>query len=221
VLLNVLLVEGDTPDEMPAMEQHLVSQGCAVKTVRDLSRVIALAEAEWPDLIVLNTCSRLPDMADMADVCAALEHSDLELPRLIVSDAEMDNSSPGCVYLSVPFTVRRLAYRIKRAIGPQTNRFLRAGDVCVDRLKRNVKCGGRVSHLTPKELSLLALLIERADQEVSRSTIMKEVWQTAYVGDTRTLEVHVRWLRQKLEDDPKHPKRIVTVRRRGYRFNVL
>jgi DNA-binding response OmpR family regulator len=62
------------------------------------------------------------------------------------------------------------------------------------------------------------LLIEHAGQEVSRSTIMREVWETEYVGDTRTLEVHIRWLRQKLEDDPKHPKRIVTLRGRGYRF---
>jgi DNA-binding response OmpR family regulator len=88
----------------------------------------------------------------------------------------------------------------------------------VDTLKHNVKSRGNVSHLTPKELALLGFLMKHADREVNRTEIMKEVWETEYMGDTRTIEVHIRWLRRKLEDDTKRPIRIVTVRRVGYRF---
>jgi len=75
-------------------------------------------------------------------------------------------------------------------------------------------------HLTPKECKVLALLIQNAGQVVSRKNLMEHVWETDYLGDTRTLDVHICWLRQKLEVDPKLPKYIMTKRGRGYIFNV-
>jgi DNA-binding response OmpR family regulator len=96
---------------------------------------------------------------------------------------------------------------------------LRIGNITVDDLKRNMKRSDRVEHLTPKECRLLHLLMEHADEALSRGTIMKEVWETEYLGDTRTLDVHIRWLREKLEDDPSHPRFIITVRGVGYRFS--
>ncbi len=216
--LMVLLVEGDRTDERQSMRQHLVGQGCVVKTVSDPLDATSIAYADWPDLIVVNTCS---DLWNVSDVYSALERSNLDLPRLVVSDGEGGSPFRASAHLAAPFTTRRLAYRIKKAIGAQADRFLRAGDVCVDTLKRNVKCCGRVAHLTPKELGLLGHLIKNAGCAVSRSEIMKEVWETEYVGDTRTVEVHIRWLRRKIEEDPKRPRRILTVRGTGYRFHPV
>lgn len=215
VCILVLLIEGDGTDERLSMTRLLADQDCVVQQVGDPLLAVAAAEATWPDLVVVNTCSRLPNVAEM---CAALDRSNLNIPRLVVSESESSNSLRASAHLEAPFTARRLAYRLRKAIGTQANRFLRADDVVVDTLKHNVKCRGHVSHLTPKELALLGFLMKHADREVSRTEIMKEVWETEYMGDTRTLEVHIRWLRRKLEDDTKRPIRIVTVRRVGYRF---
>jgi two-component system alkaline phosphatase synthesis response regulator PhoP len=217
VSLLVLLVEGDRTDERQSMRQHLVGQGCVVKTVSDPLDATSVAYADWPDLIVVNTCS---DLWNVSDVCVALDRSNLDLPRLVVSDGEGGSPLRAAAHLAAPFTSRRLAYRMKKAIGTQADRFLRSGDVCVDTLKRNVKCGGQVAHLTPKELGLLCHLMRHAGCAIGRPDIMKVVWETEYCGDTRTVEVHIRWLRRKIEEDPKRPRRILTVRGTGYQFNA-
>ena len=218
VNLHVLLVEGDSKGEQLSMWQHLAGQGCSVRAIHDSFLAASAAQDEWPDLVVVNACSQL---ADLSVMWAELERSNLDLPLLVVSDSETPIAPCASDHLPVPFTSRRLAYRVKRAVGSQPGRFLRAGDICVDTLKRNVKCRGHVLHLTPKELGLLSLLMAHAGEQVSRREIMKQVWDTDYIGDTRTLEVHIRWLRCKLEDDPKRPKHILTARGQGYRFELL
>ena len=218
VNLHVLLVEGDGKDEQLSMRQHLVGQGCSVRAIHDTSLAASAAHDEWPDLVVVNACSQL---ADLSAMWADLERSNLDLPLLTVSDSETPIAPCASEHLPAPFTSRRLAYRVKRAVGSQPGRFLRAGDIHVDTLKRNVKCRGHVLHLTPKEVGLLSLLIAHAGEQVSRRDIMNLVWDTDYIEDTRTLEVHICWLRRKLEDDPKRPKHILTARGQGYRFESV
>ncbi|OQY47754.1 MAG: hypothetical protein B6242_04275 [Anaerolineaceae bacterium 4572_78] len=86
--------------------------------------------------------------------------------------------------------------------------------------RASLEKGGEEIHLTPKECRLLALLIQNAGTVVSRRTFMKKVWNTDYIGDTRTLDVHICWLRQKVEDDPSIPSRIVTKRGQGYQLRL-
>jgi DNA-binding response OmpR family regulator len=174
--------------------------------------------SEWPDLVVLNTCAGL---LNLDDVCRALDETRLDVPRLIVSRDESHNHVLGDVYLPIPFNPRQLTLRIKKAMGDQNNRFFRVGDIALDGLKRQVQRGGRTAHLTPKEFKLLLLLMQNAGEVLNRRTIMKEVWETDYLGDTRTLDVHIRWVREKLEDDPSRPQRIITVRGAGYRFSPM
>jgi two-component system phosphate regulon response regulator PhoB len=100
----------------------------------------------------------------------------------------------------------------------QKNRFVRLPDLIVDRHQRQVLCQGRAHSLTPKEFRLLSLLINHSDQILSRKTIMQEVWETDYLGDTRTLDVHIRWIREKIEKNPSRPQRLITIRGVGYRF---
>ena len=88
----------------------------------------------------------------------------------------------------------------------------------MDCKQRQLLRGNQSFHLTPKNYKLLCLLIEYRDRDLSRRTIMKDVWETDYMGDTRTLDVHIRWLREKIEDNPNHPRRIVTIRGVGYRY---
>ncbi len=215
--LYVLLVEGDETAKQQSVGQFLSKREHVVIRAGDAQTAAAKAHAEWPDLIVVNASSDLPDAFE---ICETLDHSDLKIPRLIISDDETRCNLRGTAHLTMPFTPQRLTSRIKKALEGQPGRFLRAGEICVDTLKHAVKYRGRVSHLTPKELDLLTYFIKSAGRDISRTEIMREVWDTEYTGDTRTIEVHIRWLRCKVEEDPKHPKHIITVRRVGYRFEA-
>jgi DNA-binding response OmpR family regulator len=174
-----------------------------------------MAIADWPDLIILNTCV---EFVNLEDICRALDETRLDFPRLIVAHDETHNHVSGDIYLPMPCSSRKLSQRMKKAIGDQNGRFLRVGDIALDGLKRQVQRGGKSQHLTPKEFMLLELLMKNSGEVLNRRTIMKVVWDTDYLGDTRTLDVHIRWLREKLEDAPSQPEYIVTVRGVGYRL---
>jgi DNA-binding response OmpR family regulator len=214
VPLKVLLVESHSKDSH-SVEPDLVKRGDEVVVTHTPRKASSLATADWPDIVVVNACS---GFLNLREICLALDETQLEFPRLIVSRDDTHNHVSNEMFLLIPYSSRQLTQRINKAIGDQTDRFLRVGNITVDVLKRNMKRNDRVEHLTPKECSLLHLLMEHADEALNRSTIMKEVWETDYLGDTRTLDVHIRWLREKVEDDPSHPQFIVTVRGVGYRF---
>jgi len=198
------------------VEPDLLKRGDEVVVTHIPRKVPSLAMAEWPDLIVVNVCACA---LDLDQICRALDETRLDFPRLIVLRDEMHNHNPNDVLLIIPYSSRQLTQRINKAIGDQNNRFLRVGDITVDALKRQVQRGGRIEHLTPKQFKLLELLMGHDGEVLNRGMIMKQVWETDYLGDTRTLDVHIRWLREKLEDDPGHPHYIVTVRGVGYRFS--
>ncbi len=213
--LKVLLVEHKLSNSY-SMKPDLLKRGDEVTVTYSPRKVPSMAVADWPDLIVLNACT---GFANVAEICGALDDTQLQFPRLIVS---RDKTAPRVsdeVHLLIPFNARQLSQRIKKAIGDQTNRFLRLGDVTLDGLKRQVQRGGRTAHLTPKEFKLLCLMMQHAGEVLDRRTIMNEVWETDYLGDTRTLDVHIRWVREKLEDNPSRPQYIITVRGVGYRYH--
>ena len=213
--LKVLLVESRSKDSY-SVESDLLERGDEVVVIHTPRKAPSMAVADWPDLVVVNACS---GFLDVKEICRAFDETRLDFPRLVVSHDEAYNHILNEMFLMIPYSPRQLTQRINKALGNQNDRFLRIGNITVDGLKRNVKRSDRVEHLTPKEFMLLRLLIEHADEVLNRSTIMKEVWETDYLGDTRTLDVHIRWLREKLEDDPSHPQFIITVRGVGYRFS--
>jgi len=215
VSLKVLLVESAT-EVSHSVEPDLLERGDEVIVTHSPGNAPSMAMANWPDLIVVNACAGL---LNVDEICRALDETRLDFPRLIVSRDEAHNHTARDVVLPIPYSSRQLTQRISKAMGDQNNRFSRAGDIILDGLKRRMQRLGRIEHLTPKEFKLLRLLMQHAGEVLNRGTIMKEVWETDYLGDTRTLDVHIRWLREKLEDDPSHPQYIVTVRGIGYRFS--
>ena len=216
-MLRVLLVENAATDETASISQYLLAQGYRVDTIGDTLAASRFAIAEWPDLVVVNTCSQLSGVNEM---CQTLDRVSLDLPRLIVHDGETPKHLAAEAYIALPFTLRKLSFRIKKAVGEHGDRFGRLGDIIVDRVKRVVKHQDQVAPLTPKELRLLSFLMMHPGAPLNRSLIMRNVWDTDYVGDTRTLEVHIRWLRQKVEHNPKRPEHIITVRGTGYMFRM-
>jgi DNA-binding response OmpR family regulator len=123
-------------------------------------------------------------------------------------------------FMTRPFTSRKLLYRVKQVAATLASREMRAGSLGLDLDTRTLHKGEHTMHLRPKEAALLAHFMRNSGKVVSRREIMKEVWETDYMGDTRTLSVHIRWLRLKIEDDPDAPRFLRTVRGVGYRFEV-
>jgi DNA-binding response OmpR family regulator len=123
-------------------------------------------------------------------------------------------------FMLPPFTSRKLLHRVKMVAEALPSREIRAGALALDPVSRTLSRGRATYHLRPKEAQLLALFLGNPGRVLGRRAIMRDVWETEYVGDTRTLSVHVRWLRKKIEDDPDNPRLLRTVRGVGYRFEA-
>jgi DNA-binding response OmpR family regulator len=126
-------------------------------------------------------------------------------------------------YVTKPFGMRELIARVRAMLRRQTTSLERttieSGDIKVDLVSHNVWRLERKLDLTRREFNLLALFVQNRGRAFSRDEILAQLWGEAWIGDVRTVDVHVRWLREKIEDDPSHPTRLTTIRGFGYRFD--
>ena len=130
------------------------------------------------------------------------------------------NNSSADIILFLPFTPQKLINRIRHLLPEDVKNSVHAGAVRLDMDKKIVRCQGKRSRLTPRLVSLLKILIEHPGEVLERKILFSKVWETDYTEDTRTLDVHISWLRHAIESDPDHPKFIKTVRGVGYRLDV-
>lgn len=180
-----------------------------------------------PDLIVLDLM--LPEM-DGLEVCRRIRQvSSTPIIMLTAKGLEDDRirglQTGADDYVTKPFSPRELVARIeavlRRSRMKHEENILQAGKLRVDRRRRRVFVGDDLIDLTPKEFDLLALLMTHRGEALDRDSLLEQVWGYAYAGGTRTLDVHVRRLRQKIGDDPHRPEFIETVHGVGYRFKEL
>jgi DNA-binding response OmpR family regulator len=122
--------------------------------------------------------------------------------------------------LSLPFTIRKLLNRIVPLLPGEGQKLLKAGPIHLDLERKQVRCQGRESRLTPRLARILEVLIQSPGVVLERERLFREVWNTEYTGDTRTLDVHISWLRQALEEDPRNPQFLKTIRGVGYRLDI-
>jgi DNA-binding response OmpR family regulator len=132
----------------------------------------------------------------------------------------VDGASNAQLILPKTTTPKKLQQRVRSALENRPPRELRVGSLTLNVERRRITRGSRTHKLTPKEFELLRLFMTRPGQLVTRRTLMKEIWHTDYLGDTRTLDVHMRWLREKIEEDPNDPHILVTLRGEGYRLEA-
>jgi two-component system response regulator RegX3 len=140
------------------------------------------------------------------------------LVLITLPNAKIDNALDPAGVVPKPAVAKRLAARTKAAIDNKPPRLLTIGKLALDLEKHKLTRGSKTFPLTPKEFGLLKTLMEHAGELVTRKVLMRQVWETDYMGDTRTLDVHIRWLREKVEDDPGEPTRVTTVRGQGYQL---
>ena len=124
------------------------------------------------------------------------------------------------IVLELPFTLQKLLNRMRLVLPVDESALISAGPIKLDVENRWVRCNEKQVRLTPRLVQLLKELMDHPGEVYERESLFSLVWETGYTGDTRTLDVHISWLRQAVEDDPRHPQYIKTVRGIGYRLDV-
>jgi DNA-binding response OmpR family regulator len=177
---------------------------------------LAIALGESPDVIVLDAASL---RTSGNRICARLRSSLGDTPIIhIQPENKSSGTSVADVLLCPPFTARKLINRIERfAVKPEA-KLLQVGPFTLNLEQQTLVTPWSEKKLTPKLVALLEMFLQNPDMVLERKAIMKRVWKTDYMGDTRTLDVHIRWLRQVVEPTPRKPRYITTIRGMGYRF---
>ncbi|TSA47813.1 MAG: DNA-binding response regulator [Chloroflexi bacterium] len=234
---ETILVVEDEPSLQETLVYNLEKQGYTVEAAGDGRSALEAARRLKPDLIVLDIM--LPELdgfevtkilrREMTVPILMLTARDDEIDRVVGLEVGADD------YLTKPFSMRELLARVKAQL--RRTQLLRDelekiksnestspletlvfDNLVINQIRREVLLDGQVLALKPQEYELLLFFSQHKRQMLSREFILERVWGWDYVGDSRTVDVHVRWLRQKIEADPASPIRIVTVRGGGYRF---
>lgn len=214
---TLLIIEGQHAD-IPSFAPQLQKKGFDVETAKSGSDAIKRLKSSSPDLVILNAASL---RSSGVRICQSLRDQNDKLPIILILDKDTSVAKDlADVILNLPFTVQKLANRIKPLLPGDGENVIQAGPIRLDVERRRVRCLGKNAKLTPRLVILLKILMERHGEVVEREQLFKEVWETDYTGDTRTLDVHVSWLRRAIELDPLKPKFLKTIRGVGYRLDV-
>ena len=218
-----LLVVEDEQTLRETLIYNLKREGYEVTASGDGGEALELAREQHFDLIVLDVM--LPTLDGLSIVRIVRKEQRTPIILLTARSGEVDRimglETGADDYIVKPFSLGEFLARVRavlRRAVPEATTKLEAGDLSLDLVARKAYRGEQELHVSYKEFDLLAALIRNTGSALSRERLLQQVWGYDYPGDTRTVDVHIRWLREKIEDDPAEPTRIVTVRGVGYRF---
>ena len=210
----VLIVE-DEENLLEALKYSFERAGYNVLSASDGEAAVTVARRLKPDLVLLDIM--LPRL-DGFEVCRILR-LETDAPILMLTGLELSADD----YVTKPFSMRELLVRVrnilKRTEPSRTHERLTADRIELDLNSYTATLDGKPLKLRPREFALLAMLIGNRGRALTRLQILEHLWGYDYIGDTRTVDVHVRWIREKIEADPSKPQLITTVRGVGYRFD--
>ncbi len=215
---SVLLIEGKRSDS-PSFLVGLTKKGFRVTSVPNGSSALEQLKEEVPNIVVVDAASM---RTSGKRICQAIREKKTKLPIILIlaESATPDADTDADVILILPFTPQKLFNRIRPFLPVRESDVIRAGPIELDVKQRLVRCNGQQSRLTPRLVILLRYLIEKPGEVINREDLFKKVWDTNYTGDTRTLDVHISWLRQAIGDDPRDPQHLITLRGVGYRLDI-
>lgn len=220
---TILLVEDDEIFRQ-TLAFNLEREGYIVETASDGVVGLELARTVLPDLVILDVM--LPSL-DGFSVCRMLRR-EFGMPIILLTAraGEIDKiiglDSGADDYITKPFSLGEFLARVRAALRrqpkPASNSYFKSGDLTLDLVGRKAYKGQEILNLSYKEFDLLAELMRHQGMVLSRDLLVSTIWGYEDVGGSRTVDVHIRWLREKIEENPSKPKRIVTIQRIGYRF---
>ena len=234
-MAKTILVVEDDATLLDVLRYNLTKEGYSVLTAKDGQEGLELARNRKPDLLLLDIM--LPRL-DGLEVCRILRKETSVPILMLTAKADEIDKVVGLEvgaddYVSKPFSLRELLARVKAmirrsdmarseagAIEPSDTEMVVLGNLTVDLSRHVVMKDGETVSLSPKEFDLLAFLAQNRRRAFSRDYLLDKVWGYEYGGDTRTVDVHIRWLRQKIEVEPSRPVRILTVRGVGYKLEA-
>ena len=225
---KVLVVE-DEPAVRDALDYSLRGEGFDVDAASDGEAGLRAAQAGEYEVVILDLM--LPKMSG-TEVCRRLRsESAVPIIMLTAKGAELDRvlglEIGADDYVTKPFSMAELIGRIRAILRRRqldrsgATSMLRVGDLELDPIRHEVRIGGEPKRLTPSEFKLLLLLAQDPERVFSRREIMQHLWDSTYVGDQRACDIHISNLRQKIEDDPGNPARVITVRGVGYKLTPV
>lgn len=231
-VVKILIVEDDRT-LLDVLRYNFSKEGYSVLTATDGVKALEIARSGKPDLIILDVM--LPEL-DGLEVCRILR-KEMTVPILMLTakgeeiDRVVGLEVGADDYVVKPFSMRELLSRVRAMLrrvemvrqvtlsgGEAAAPVIEAGNLKIDCGRHRVTIGDNIIELSPAEFNLLLFLVDNRGRVFSRGHLLDRVWGYDYAGDTRTVDVHVRWLRQKIEPDPAHPRHILTVRGVGYKF---
>ncbi|MDO9546688.1 MAG: response regulator transcription factor [Pelolinea sp.] len=214
----ILLIEGKRIDR-PSYMAGLNKKGFIVESVSSGAGAVQKLKEINPSAVIIDAASM---RTAGTRICASLRKVIDEAPIILILSANKDKVSDDCAdeILYLPFTLQKLLNRLRPYMSTSNNKKLNCGPITLDMKERWVICGDKKTRLTPRLFLLMESLMRKPDEVLHREDLFRKIWETDYLGDTRSLDVHISWLRKAVEEDPRHPEFIKTERGIGYRLEV-
>lgn len=224
---TILIVEDD-PNLLETLKYNLIKESYDVVVAADGEQALEVARKEKPDLILLDIM--LPKLSGF-EVCRILRKEMNSPVLMLTAKADETDKIVGLEigaddYVTKPFSMRELIARVRAMLRrtqmeekpPAEDKVIKIGDIRVDIGRHQASLAGVILELKPKEFDLLAFLAGNKGLVFNREQLLEKVWSYDFAGDTRTVDVHIRWLRQKIESNPSKPVYLITVRGTGYKL---
>ncbi len=197
----------------------LTEKGLTIETVTTGKAALARLSTFSPQVIVVNAESLRTSGVRICQSIYEAKNGDVPIILIVNPDRPVAKDPSIRYMLKQPFTVRKIYNRISSLLPLDNAKVLKVGAISLDLERHLVTCEDRDHHLTPRLANLLKMLMEQPGVVIQREVLFQEIWNTDYVGDTRTLDVHISWLRKAIEANPRKPRYVKTIRGVGYRLD--
>ncbi len=214
-----ILWAGKRRADIPTFVPDLEGKGYKVIFVSTGKDALSKLAKSKPDVIVVDGASM---RTTGSRICKSIKAKYPILPIILINSKDNlpTNEIVADVQLVHPFTIRKLENRIIPFSPGDGNETIKVGPIHLDMDRQVIRCNGREEHVTPRMAELLKMMIKSKGSVLDRRKMFSKIWRTDYTEDTRSLDVHINWLRKIIEKDPEHPKLIQTVRGKGYKLNL-